>query len=350
MEYKKVALKEIKCDVTARTHPDDERLCNSIELEGIKEPLRVEGPNQEGKYYIIDGYRRWTALKKLKKGSFLVPVITSGKCTTVQQRNIARFNLQNITRRTTGMDKTFLVEQIMKQGNMEVEEIRIALNLTRTQMNKIKKALAIAEEKRQAVAKVRGSNEALEIIESAPFSAEIKGWLFDLLLERDLTGEGARAIKKIVRIDMYSLLSEEQKRKLIEDTLRCYKFDDNKAYYLVMEELMRTNPKHHSEILEEWINYICWQADILNELIDPNLKNMISSKHLQKLQKSLSKPYIKVYTSKSVEDVSERKQDKTFEKKDTSTGFTIYMNAESVRSSKKQTKTEENNQQLGFWN
>lgn len=330
VEYKKVALKEIKCDITTRTHPDDERLCNSIKIYGIKEPLRVEGPDREGRYYVVDGYRRWNALKKLKKGSFLVPVITSGECTTVQQRNIARYNLQNTSKRVTGMDNTFLVEEIIKQGDMEFEEIRIILNLTRAQMNKIKKSLAITEAKRQAVAQVRGSKEALEIIEFLPISAEIRSWLFDLLLERKLTGEGAKAIKKVARIDVFSWLSEEQKRKLIEDTLRSYKFDDDKAYYLVIEELMRENPRQHGEMIDEWINYICKEADRLNRLIDPDLKNMINREILQKLQRSLSKPYIKIYKSKNMKDVPQKKMGRMFEQKDTSKGFTIYMSTESV--------------------
>lgn len=61
-----ILIDNIICDVRERTNPDVTELYSSLLKHGQIEALLVEGPNQDGKYYIIHGCRRLRAMKQNK--------------------------------------------------------------------------------------------------------------------------------------------------------------------------------------------------------------------------------------------------------------------------------------------
>lgn len=69
-----------------KNHAEVLKIRKSIKMHGFKQPIQVRThPNQEGKYEIIDGEQRWTAMKQT--GATQIPVYDNGEVSDTDAQN-----------------------------------------------------------------------------------------------------------------------------------------------------------------------------------------------------------------------------------------------------------------------
>jgi ParB-like chromosome segregation protein Spo0J len=289
LEFTTIRLDQITWDLQERINPDLENLKKSIESFGLIDPLIVEGPNEEDKYYLIHGYRRYLVLKQLKKKDSLISVRVIGKPTSKLERETKRFHIQNTSKKIIGAEEQFLIEQIQKEGNYTDEDIVQLLNPKKNRIKRMKKSRSIDEKLRKEVAKARGSQHALEVIYSLDISEKERNRLYRYLLNRTLTGDHADALWRVHNHELFSDLNDYQKSEVINRTLRQTKFTKREAELLIITELMKVNPNLYQEYAPSWINYVCHVLEEYTQFIHPDLKNYANEFQRKRLRSSLGK-------------------------------------------------------------
>jgi hypothetical protein len=95
-----LSLDDLICDVEGSYHLDAGALQESLISYGLITPLLVEGPDQDGKHYIIDGYRRFRVMKQHPQLFDSIICKKIGKVTSREERQIARLRLKRTHKRT----------------------------------------------------------------------------------------------------------------------------------------------------------------------------------------------------------------------------------------------------------
>ncbi|MFD2627574.1 ParB N-terminal domain-containing protein [Oceanobacillus kapialis] len=126
MDILEVYLDQLVWDLENRFHPDIKILKENIQREGLLTPLYVVGPDKEEKYYLIDGFRRYSALKEvaLYNGDFKIIKVLRLKETvgTKLERETLRFHLHNTSKRIIGAEVQNVIETIKKQGIIQMKK------------------------------------------------------------------------------------------------------------------------------------------------------------------------------------------------------------------------------------
>lgn len=289
MEPKSVHRDQLIWDLEGRVNPDIESLKKSIIDLGIISPLIVEGPNEDNKYFIIDGHRRYLVLKQLRNESLLVPIRIIGCPSNKLERKKKRFQLQNTTKKIIGAEEEFLIEDIQNEGNYTDNEVIQVLNPKKNRIKRMEKRRSVDKKLRQEVAVARGSQHALEILYSLDISEIEREKLYQLLISRHLTGVHADALLKVHKQELFTNLDDKQKAVVMNRAFKHAKFDNEKANLIVLTELMKSNPTLYNTCVTDWINYVCETLEEYTEFIHPNFKNHSSEFQKKHLRSSLTK-------------------------------------------------------------
>jgi ParB-like chromosome segregation protein Spo0J len=257
MNICKVKLGQIIKDKNVRINIDTSSLRESIMQRGLLTPLLVEGPNEDDKYYLCDGYRRYEVLKELFGMQENVHVYVIGPISSTHEREIERFHMHNTSKKMIGIEEQFMIESIQKRGQYSHDQVVKVLNPKKHRIKRMEKSSSIDEEYRKEIAKVRGSQHALEVIFDMEISDDEWRRLYNLLLTRKLTGEHADALKRLSKHRLFNSLDDEQKSFVIKQVIRQAKFTSAEAELIVLSELMRTRPKEHASLVIDWIDYLC---------------------------------------------------------------------------------------------
>lgn len=300
-----IPIKNVLCDVEPRINEDMVGLSDSLKVYGQLEPLVVEGPDHNLNYFLVHGYRRLNAMKKLPE---LFPTV---KCnvindipTSTQERNKLRFMIATTTKKHSGIEQQFMYSNIPDSP----ERKRLTPVYLR---NKMLKGEAVPESERERAAKERKSFEALYLIYTIECTKNFREKLkTKYWVESSITCEEVCAIKKAINHELYTKLTIEQRQRVIEEVLRKAKFTKEKAGFLILQELM--TDKTYNDIkklnMSSWVKYICLKIDRINSLIKTDIVSLNKEKYKKEIELALAK-----ITDNLASDVSSCQKDSTNE-------------------------------------
>ncbi|MBU8852756.1 ParB/Srx family N-terminal domain-containing protein [Priestia megaterium] len=275
-----ILIDNIICDVRERTNPDVTELYSSLLKHGQIEALLVEGPNQDGKYYIIHGCRRLRAMKQNKSTFREVKCNVHGNITSTRKRNALRCIIISNLKKATGLDQQLVYEEL------ECFPQRESL-IPKSKQKRMEKGYDVPQEVRIKYEKRRRSQDALALIYNLEGLGTYREELLNLLLNGKITTVHGDAIKRIVKEPLYNELNRVQKINVIDYIIKNVKFTDNKANFLILEQIMKKKPQKRN--IHSWIEFICDQMEGISELIHKDLESLTTHGDRLKLRRSLEK-------------------------------------------------------------
>ncbi|WP_158553324.1 ParB N-terminal domain-containing protein [Peribacillus saganii] len=273
-----ISIEKIKCDIRGRTNKDVTELYNSLMTYGQLDPILVEGPDKNGDYYLIHGYRRFLALSNEMNKFKKVKCTVNSEVTSTERRNALRLILISNGKKTTGLDEQLVYEEL---ENFTDREYLFPKNKKR----RMKKGNEVPQDIRIEYEKKRRSQDALALIYGLEEMGSYKDNLLRCLKNGEITTIHGDAIKRIVNHPMYNHLDKKQKIGVIEKARKSAKFTENEAGFIIFEQIMKNSPQ--KENLNNWIEYICDEIERVSELIHKDLEYMSSDLHKRKLKKSI---------------------------------------------------------------
>ncbi|MFE4523719.1 hypothetical protein ACFRCQ_16660 [Cytobacillus firmus] len=273
-----IPLNKIRCDIRGRTNKDVAELSRNLLAFGQLEPLLVEGPDENGDYFLIHGYLRYLAMLENKKPFNQVKCTISSGITSQENRNTLRLVLISNGKKVTGLDQQLVYEEIKDN---ETRDLLIPKNKRR----RMKKGDQVPQDVRIEYEKKRRSQDALAIIYELKGLGSYRNQLLAMLKQGKITTIHADAIKRIVSNSMYENLTQKQKITVIEKARKTAKFTGNQAGFLIFEEMMKQNPL--KENVGNWIEYICDEMEQVAELIHDDLQLLTTDIQKRKLTKKL---------------------------------------------------------------
>ncbi len=156
-------------------------------------------------------------------------------------------------------------------------------------MKRMKKSREIDKNLNNEVAKKRASQHALEVIVNMSISKKQFTSLYNLLLNRKITGIDADALKKLDKDALFDDLTNLQKSRAIKKVLDQSRFTDREARLIILAELMKEKPNYYSENSFEWINYLARTLTELTEIIHPDIQSNATEMQREHLRSSLSR-------------------------------------------------------------
>jgi hypothetical protein len=292
MDAFEVNLKQIVWDLESRVNPDTENIKKNIQYIGLTTPLLVVGPDKNDKYYLIDGSRRFNALKELSiynQKYKKVPVTRIAKKVGKKiDREKIRFHLHNTPKTITGAEEQSAIEHIQEAGNYSDEEVIEIIQPKPARIKRMKKSREIDKHLRDEVSKKRASQHALEVIYNMALSKNQFGRLYNSLLNRKITGTDADALKKLDKDVLFDELSEQQKSKAIRKVLNQSRFTNKEARLIILSELMKENPNDYTSDSYEWINYLIRTMDKIEEMIHPDIQMQVTDLQKARFRSALT--------------------------------------------------------------
>jgi len=275
-----IPIEKIICDIKGRTNEDTSGLYKSLNEFGQIDPILVEGPDGEGNYYLIHGFLRLMAMSQNKNKFKMVKCICYGEMTTTENRNAVRLLLVSNSKKTTGLDEQLIYEELQ-----DIEE-RESL-FPSYKKRRMKKGSNVPQEDRIKYGKKRRSQDALALLYDLEGLGSYKSMLLESLYDGEITTIHSDAIKRVIKQPMYKQLKENQKITVIEQVKKSAKFTDEKAKFLIFEQLMKQSLDKTN--LNNWIEYICDEIDNVTDLVNDEIKLLGNDLHKIKLKKSLDK-------------------------------------------------------------
>ncbi|RXT03561.1 ParB N-terminal domain-containing protein [Ammoniphilus sp. CFH 90114] len=287
-ETRLIPLNDLKVDLVGRIQLGDTDLADNLVHQGLKEPLRVQGPDSDGKYIIISGIRRFEAMKK-KPGQFITVLCRVSEVVTSRADRATEMLTDTMhQKRKTKFEKQLLIKEALDNG-MTKKELSKKINKPISVINRESKGMEIPEKFRREVAEAKGSQDALITIFKLDCDKSYRNVLYKRLLNREIGTEDSRALNKIIKHSEYPFLDNKQKKKVIEETLSNCRFKYEDANQIIMLELLKDNPENHSDYVNEWVNCVCDDIERLSGMINPNMNKMVSPFQKKRIKAALSK-------------------------------------------------------------
>lgn len=317
-----VNVNRIVIDIRRRINLDTSDLEKDIRHHGLKKPIDVEGPDPNSLFYLINGDRRLEAWKNVRGGEDIQVNIVRG-LTNRMERNKERLQLHLDIKPMPGVDLQLLIEDILREGNMSDTDLAINLKRDKRKIRKYKPGSKVPEDVREEVARVRGSQDMLEVIYSLDVDVDFKQKLYKSLLERKLTGEHAKVVKRLINNKTYNRLDEGQKKRSIEEALQLATFTKLEAEIVVLSELMRTAPIEHQDKVNDWVAYIFHSMGKIADYLHPDLELLVSplqKKQLSKAVGEINKSLLWLWKDLKQKDTSIDNEQEIF-RESTDTGY-----------------------------
>lgn len=114
-----IPINKIQCDIRGRTNKDVTELSRNLTAFGQLEPILVEGPDENGGYFLIHGYQRYLAMLENKSKFNKVKCMVNSGITTQENRNVLRLILISNGKKSTGLDQQLVYEEIKDNENRD---------------------------------------------------------------------------------------------------------------------------------------------------------------------------------------------------------------------------------------
>lgn len=293
MDILEVRLDQIVWDLESRVHLDIKSMKKNIEQVGLLTPLYVVGPDKHNKYYLIDGSRRYAALKALalynRKFKNVKVIRYKENIGTKLERETLRFHLHNNSKKIIGAEVQTAIENIQEAGQYSDEKVIEVVQPKPSHIKQMKKSRKIDKSLRDEVSEKRASQHALEVIYNMAITTKQFSKLYRILLNRKLTGTDADALKKLDSQPLFADLTDEQKSKVINKTLEQARFTNKEAKLIILSEIMKDAPNSYSDSIFDWINYLVRSLDEIASMMHSDIEHLANNLQREQFRATLSK-------------------------------------------------------------
>jgi len=196
---KPIKLKDIVVEFSSRPSLFDEKLITDIKENGLKVPILVEGPDQNGKFYIVDGNRRFKSIESLGYRSIFC---TIDSLTDEVSRGLKRLGLHFRSKKKTGYNLEREILFLIDKGLSDVEiahKVNVAVQTVRRHLKS--KSVPLALKKAAEENKV-GKDNITRIYTMEQFPQPIHSILILDCLNKKIKTNEVNAIWKLARIPL----------------------------------------------------------------------------------------------------------------------------------------------------
>lgn len=232
---KLLPLSQIILEDDFRKKIEDPMLSLSTSKRGLDDNLVVEGPNEENKYVLVHGYRRYYAL--VYAGS-LNALCTVEECTNKTERIIKRLRKEFHTRKRTGYEVEMMIFALSDAGLSE-NEIAKRTDFTTATVKKYIKTRDIDDNIRSLSQQNGKGRDGLIKILNFPNSVKQRVkelFLNRYLTERSIRGTDIDSMVKVAKVPQFEELSESAQIKCLNQAIDQTGFTAKNAEAIVFEQ------------------------------------------------------------------------------------------------------------------
>ncbi|WP_175639115.1 helix-turn-helix domain-containing protein [Metabacillus schmidteae] len=287
-----IPIKKIIYDKSSyRINLDNSSLFQDIGVNGLKDPLKVEGPNENEEYFLIKGYRRIDAINQIRKQNpnrfNTVDCFLVGNISSNINRNIERLGESLHSKRMIGSEKQFIIEETLASG-LSDKELARRLNVDVATIRRYKKGTEVPKELRLEFARYRASQEALRVIYNLDVVPELYEILLENLREGLITTVHSDAIKKISKDPLFKELDTNGQEESINEAIKSAKFTEEHAQKINYKIAINENPHLFNDLINNWIKDVNKELEILSNSINPEVSKYVNEFDKQKIKRSLN--------------------------------------------------------------
>lgn len=275
---RKIPLSSIQPEEQFRQDIEDLTLTLSIKMHGLQKPLLVEGPTDDNKYILIEGYRRFYSLQQI--GCTEVPCIIHD-ITNKARRVIKRLRNELHRKKKTGYELERMI-QFLLENNYTIDQIAQETNVTKKTIQKHIKSLDIDPEAKKQAEKIGAGKDGLTrlLTLSNTFSSVIDTFK-EKYLEKAIFSYHVDSFERVVNIKGFKDLPAISQEKCLLEAMNQAKFGKNQAKKIVYAESLKYHNGQEAAlfIFEE----IYSNLEKVISYCHPNLINGLNKGQISKL-------------------------------------------------------------------
>ncbi len=238
MNRHKLKLSQISLETFFREKERNENLELSIASNGLRFPLVVEEVN-ENNYVLVDGYRRYYALKFIGKKE---AECTVEKLTSPEGRLLKRLAIEFHTEKRNPYQLERMINQLLAIKNYDIKEIAELCSVTVDTVKKYIKGREINPEWiRVGEEKELGRHVLTDIYYLNNISYKTKECIFKLYSEKEITGTAVKNIELITRIPGFKSFPEKVKKECIDEVIQFGIKDKEMMDEIVSKKSLQSN-------------------------------------------------------------------------------------------------------------
>ncbi|WP_047983548.1 ParB/RepB/Spo0J family partition protein [Ornithinibacillus californiensis] len=228
-QLKKIKLSDIRLETDYRNTDKDLDFILDIKRNGLQYALLVEeeGNNQ---YVLVDGYRRYYALEYIG--------ITSVNCfvevkSTEEERIIKRLRKEFHTKRRTAYQLERMINRLLENEKYHPRLIASLCNVTENTITKYIKGSSVDPDwlRRGEMAGV--GRHAFTDIHNLKVNEQIKHYLADKYINREITRNSIDAVKKTTKLAAFDNITDEKIKDCIDEIIFLHSKSVNKIENVV---------------------------------------------------------------------------------------------------------------------
>lgn len=232
-QIKVIKLSQISLETNFRNKEKDLSLELSINRHGLQVPLIVE-KESENNYVLVDGYRRFYALKFLG----VVGAICSIKdSSSEEERIIKRLGIELHTKRKTSYQLERMINRLLENKKYDVKLIASLCDVTEGTIAKYIRGSEVNRKWLERGEKTGAGRHAFTDIHRLNLSEENKNFIADKYIDRKINKSSVDVIKKATNEKGFEDIPEERVKECIDLIIE----QQSKNYESVGEIVSETN-------------------------------------------------------------------------------------------------------------
>ncbi|WP_421662699.1 ParB N-terminal domain-containing protein [Lysinibacillus telephonicus] len=212
---KKIKLSKIKLETNYRNKEKDISLELDITKQGLKVPLIVE-EESNNQYVLVDGYRRYYALKFLGMKDAMCSVEEQS---SEEERIVKRIGIELHTKRRTAYQLERMINRLLENEKYSVKTIANLCNVKEVTITKYVLGSDVNPEWLRRGELTGAGRHALTDIHNLNVSQETRNYIADKYINREITKTIVEIIKKATNENEFKDIYEEKVKDCINEII-----------------------------------------------------------------------------------------------------------------------------------
>jgi len=257
IQYKLLALTDIMLEDDFRKTTEDALLALSAKKRGLDDFLVVEGPCDDGKYFLVHGYLRYKALLHSECPEIMCIVEC---CTNKISRIIKRLRKEFHTHKRTGYELETMIQSLLASGLSE-QEIALKTDVTVATIKKYIKEQNVDDGFRSIAQQHGASREGLTKLWNMPPSVKPsvrESCLFRFVTKDGIKGTDVDSMIKTAKVRQFAELSESSQERCLNLAIEKTGFTTRNAKEIVFEQAIKHSfdPESHNYLYDRMISHL----------------------------------------------------------------------------------------------
>jgi len=236
MVTKEVSLASLILEDVFRKEAENSALTLDLSQRDLQIPLIVEESSHPGKYYLVEGYRRYVSLVRLG--------FTHAHCIIQEETNPAKRVIKRLSnefhsKKKSGFERERMIEFLLKNG-YDIDRIASETNLTRATIQKHLKSLHIDPEvKKKAELNGAGKDGLTRFLSIKTIREDVHEKYRDQYLTKEIRSYHVDSIELVANNESFQNLSSAAQDECIHRAIEQTKFSRTKANRIVNSVLLK---------------------------------------------------------------------------------------------------------------